>query len=241
MVQTKSFSRHSKTVVCEDLQAYNSMPRLSNRTKTLRVWWVCTSTRVYCMYIYRRLIYNIHRIILIQLTMVIPIPMSANSGMVQQCLTYHNYQGAKRDVAARGCEVHAVAAIVAASKRQTTVAVEAINWSLEGCWDSLQWHWHGCTILCWKYDADFHPKDEAATVQINDHYLKHIQVDSTMILIHILFDDLSCSTFIFTKCLRVPVSVWYLLFWLQCSEGVLTSGLSQLQELCIQWCICACI
>ena len=79
------------------------------------------------MYIYRRLIYNIHRIILIQLTMVIPIPMSANSGMVQQCLTYHNYQGAKRDVAARGCEVHAVAAIVAASKRQTTVAVEAIN------------------------------------------------------------------------------------------------------------------
>ena len=79
------------------------------------------------MYIYRRFIYNIHRIILIQLTMVIPIPMSANGGMVQQCLTYHNYQGAKRDVAARGCEVRAVAAIVAASKQQTTVAVEAIN------------------------------------------------------------------------------------------------------------------
>ena len=125
------------------------------------------------MYIYKSLLYicvyrmfknNIHRIILIQLTMVIPIPMSANSGMVQQCLTYHNYQSAKRDVAARGCEVHAVAAIVAASKPQTIVAVEAINWSLEGCWDSLQWHWHGLYHSLLKVWCGFSSKDEAATV-----------------------------------------------------------------------------
>lgn len=110
-------------------------------------------------------------------------------------LTYHN-RGAKRDVAATGCEVHAVAAIVAASKQLNNCG----RWShklLPGCGrDSLQWHWHGLEthflLKVWcGYSSKVIQRQLCKLLHHHDHYLKHVQVASTIILIHIFSDDLS--------------------------------------------------
>ncbi len=112
---------------------------------------ICISTRCYYIYIYFRYLY-IHINIYIYTSNNTdsadygsPHP-SANSGMAQQCLTTtfltgepRCQKGCCRDRLCSPCNCCNSCRL----KTANNACNIAINWSLEGSWDSLQWHWHG--------------------------------------------------------------------------------------------------